>query len=105
MLQTFSLQSMFRDLRPTDVANIARQIRCCATGQSVKPSEWYAIVKDGGQLNFCLPDHVNGRQTLVPTRELVERITPGFGKLELTVIDRYALSTTKRKRAQRGVGV
>ena len=98
MLQTFCFQTMFRDIRQADVKKMASQVVCCATGQRVSHEEWLAIVKDGGQMKFCLPDHVNGRPACIPTRELVEKITPGFRDLKLTLIDRYAVPTTTRKR-------
>lgn len=100
MLQTFSFQSMFRGVHPTDVKKMASNVTCCATGQQVDHMTWLVIVKDGGQMKFCLPEHVNGRTTLVPSREVVERITPGFAQMDLTLLDRYATSVRKTRRAK-----
>ena len=105
MLQTFSFQSMFRDIRPSDVQKIARRQVCCVTGKPIKPEDWLAIVVDRGIWKFCSSDCVNGRQTCVPTRELVEKIVPGFSKLKLKVANRYSLGTRKKSGTNAMVGV
>ena len=96
MLQTFSFQSMFRDIRPSDVQKIARRQVCCVTGKQIKPEDWLAIVVDGGTRKFCLSDCVNGRRACVPTRELVETMVPGFSNLKLKTVDRYSSGTRKK---------
>jgi hypothetical protein len=98
MVQQFSFQSMFRDVREADVKKMARRVVCCISGQPVKHTTWLAVVNIKGKLGICLPECVNGCRALVPYRELVETLVPDLSAMKLTVVHRYATVTQKRKR-------
>lgn len=106
MLQTFSFQSMFRrDISSSDVKRMCKEVTCCVSGKPVKHDTWVAIVRNKGKWSFCLPEHVKGHETCVPTREMVETLVPGISAMNLTVVHRYSTGVRKRNRTKAIVGV
>ncbi|KKT93580.1 MAG: hypothetical protein UW94_C0005G0065 [Parcubacteria group bacterium GW2011_GWA2_45_14] len=105
-LHEFSFRSMFgRDISDGDVRRMCKGMTCCLSGKQIKHDTWLAIVRKRGKLCVCLPEHVNGHETCVPTREMVEKLVPGLSSMNLTVLDRYSTGTRKRKRAKAVAGV
>lgn len=106
MLHTFSFQSMFgRDFGAGGVKRMCKGVKCCLSGEPVRHNTWLAIVRTDGKWGFCLPEHVNGQNTCVPTRKVVETLVPGLSSMKFTVPHRFSTGARKRKRTNAAAGV